>query len=353
MESIFVSVASYRDPICPKTLQSLFNQAEYPSRIYIGLVQQNKEGSDNDCTKLDDINNSWMISKNVRSIQLDYLKAKGPCYARYLASTLWQGENYYFQIDSHTKVVKKWDTKLINMIKSIQSQGLSQKPALTHYPDNIDAASDESTTTRPQICSVFKNDRGMLSYNGAESRSNISNDHFVKTRHFAAGFFFAPSAFLKDVPFDPNLDYLFVGEEILHAARLFTSGWDLFVPSESIGFHFYTREGQPKFWTDIIYSDNEAFEKVKQILHLNRYDDNVDEIIDYTYGLGKIRTLSQFYDEIGFDRESGLIIKNDCKEGGFDVDIINKLYYSRLFNKLKKLFYILIMILLITWFMVS
>ena len=47
--------------------------------------------------------------------KLYYKKAKGPTYARYWCSTLWEGEEFFLQIDSHTHFIKGWDTELINM----------------------------------------------------------------------------------------------------------------------------------------------------------------------------------------------------------------------------------------------
>ena len=40
LPSIFVSVASYRDPEAPHTIRSLFAQAESPSRVHVGVCFQ-------------------------------------------------------------------------------------------------------------------------------------------------------------------------------------------------------------------------------------------------------------------------------------------------------------------------
>jgi [Skp1-protein]-hydroxyproline N-acetylglucosaminyltransferase len=40
----------------------------------------------------------------------------------------------------------------------------------------------------------------------------------------AAGFFFVSGQFLIDVPFDPYLPWIFMGEEILLSSRAYTSG---------------------------------------------------------------------------------------------------------------------------------
>ena len=41
---------------------------------------------------------------------------------------------------------------------------------------------------------------------------------------WASGFSFSDATLLAEVPYDPRLHYLFFGEEVSMAARLFTSG---------------------------------------------------------------------------------------------------------------------------------
>ena len=109
-DTIFVSIASYRDSVCNSTVKSLLESADNKNRVFVGICQQNKDG-DEDCLL------SFEESPNLKIIRIPNTEAKGPTYARYLCSTLWDNEEYYFQIDSHTRFVKHWDTKLINMIK--------------------------------------------------------------------------------------------------------------------------------------------------------------------------------------------------------------------------------------------
>ena len=105
-DTIFVSIASYRDKVCNTTVKSLLDSADNKDRIFVGICQQNKDG-DQDCLE------SFEEYPNLKIIRLKHTEAEGPTYARYKCSTLWDGEEYYFQIDSHTKFVESWDTKLI------------------------------------------------------------------------------------------------------------------------------------------------------------------------------------------------------------------------------------------------
>ena len=60
--SIFVSVASYRDNVCFDTIKSLFGMAKYPENIFIGICQQNKE-EDYDC--IEHIEEKWKKNINM------------------------------------------------------------------------------------------------------------------------------------------------------------------------------------------------------------------------------------------------------------------------------------------------
>jgi hypothetical protein len=318
--TIFVSIASYRDNVCSTTIESLYSTAENPKNVFVGLCQQNNNNEDQDCINT----NSPVISKyikNIRKIRIPHFEAKGPTWARYLCSTLWDGEQYYFQIDSHTKFVKDWDTKCINMINMIKNSGLSQKPVLSHYPKEYssyenDKFNDNERYNVPRMCKSFFNKREMLSFMGAQIMN--SNKIPYNTPYLASGMFFCESYFLNELPYDPNLDYLFVGEEILHSIRFYTNGWDIYTPYENIIFHEYERKDKPKIWTDNpYYSDLPAFNKVKYYIGMlqenqkNNIDKHIINNID-KYGLGKVRTLEEYYNFAGIDITNKKVYTNFC-----------------------------------------
>lgn len=69
---------------------------------------------------------------------------------------------------------------------------------------------------------------------------------FMTSPFVGAGFQLSSADVLIEVPFDPKLDMLFVGEEILYSARLWTKGWDMFAPDENLVWHHYNRWVSPK-----------------------------------------------------------------------------------------------------------
>jgi hypothetical protein len=305
-DSIFVSIASYRDDVCNSTLMNLFEMAEKPEKVYVGICQQNKD-EDEDCV-------GKYNNRNVRIKRISYKEAKGPTYARYLCSELYKDEEYYFQIDSHSKFVKNWDTKLILMIEELKSKGV-KKPVLSHYPLSMDLYNSDKTEEVSRICKPFINSRDMISFMASEVID--TKGEYYLTPFAAGGMIFCESSFLKELPYDPELPYIFVGEEILHSIRFYTNGWDIYTPKENIVYHEYTRSEKPKIWTDNpYYSDMEAFNKVRYLIGLDKTDEKLTDNMKKSlkYGLGTVRTLDDYYNLCGIEIDSRKVSKNFCRE---------------------------------------
>ena len=158
----------------------------------------------------------------------------------------------------------------------------------------------------------------MLSFMGSQVMN--SNKIPYNTPYLASGMFFCEASFLDELPYDPNLDYLFVGEEILHRIRFYTNGWDIYTPYENIIFHEYERKDKPKIWTDNpYYSDLPAFNKVKYYIGMlqenekNNIDKNIINNID-KYGLGKVRNIQDYFNFAGIDIVNKKVYTNFCNE---------------------------------------
>jgi len=286
-DTIFVSVASYRDSQCSDTIKSLFEQADKPERVFVGVCEQNKSDEPKEACV------APRLPENVRRIQIPYLEAKGPTYARYLCSTLYQGETWFAQIDSHTKFVKGWDTKAIKSARACPSE----KPVLTHYPRKIEEYDSEDKSV-PVLCKSKFDGQGVVTFESVimqPPKDGVPR----KVPFVSGGFVFMPGKAVRDVLFDPSLPYLFQGEEILHSARLWTAGYDFFTPLENIVYHFYERKDHPKFWNDVQATgevQKETIRKVKRLLGLEQ-----PPLVGYAYGMGTTRSLESYWQFAGVD----------------------------------------------------
>lgn len=320
MDTIFVSIASYRDRICSHTLESLFTNARNPMNVFVGICQQN-DVEDSDCIE-DGLKNHPEFKGNVRIMRLFHYQARGPTYARFLCSTLYNNEDYFLQIDSHCKFVKDWDVILIGMINDLKANGVP-KPVLSHYTPNY---SDYQTEPNPKspistICKAWFTDSNMISLQGA---GWVQPDNLPRPNaYIAAGMFFCEGKFIKEIPFDPELDFLFIGEELLLSARFYTHGWDIFTPNKNTIFHMYTRESDPKFWENQHIDSEKASQKARYILGLDMDKSKLSPRqlhLMERYGLGKERSLDDYYRHAGIDIQKKEVLKNMCEDNQLKVD---------------------------------
>ncbi|NUP25889.1 MAG: hypothetical protein HOQ44_04200, partial [Nocardia sp.] len=134
--SIFVSVAAYRDPDCANTLRSLFATAGDPDRIRVGLCWQALPGADDEFYPVGD------RADQCTALVVDARESRGASWARARIESLWDGEDYLFQIDSHMRFTPNWDIELREMLTKCESA----KPVLTTYAHKFPEGYPETTT---------------------------------------------------------------------------------------------------------------------------------------------------------------------------------------------------------------
>jgi hypothetical protein len=154
-KTIFVSVASYCDSECGATIRDLFKHASKSLRVYVGVAWQgNMVGdfigenewrvgnSDNviaatssGCSSTSTSSSSsssqaaesegdWgtALRSNVRTAFIPSHQASGPVWARGVAFSLWRGEDYYLQIDSHMRFRPGWDRYLVWQLERVREE---------------------------------------------------------------------------------------------------------------------------------------------------------------------------------------------------------------------------------------
>lgn len=134
-ETIFVQIASYRDPQLLPTLKDMIDKADYPENLRIGIAWQHHK--DDAWDNLDKYKND----KRFRILDIEANDSKGVCWARNLVQQVYLNEKYTLQLDSHHRFVSGWDTLLIDMLKDLQIAG-SPKPLITGYIPSFNPEKD-------------------------------------------------------------------------------------------------------------------------------------------------------------------------------------------------------------------
>jgi len=244
--SIFISIAAYCDPMLAFTLHSARSQAADPSRVFIGIVEQ--ATAETRLRQQDD----WSL-EHLRWTRVDALEARGPCWARALAMALYQGEDWYLQVDSHTWFEPGWDERLVQWGRRCAEA--NPRCILTCYPNPFmmrDGHPVAQSVTNKVLAMVvrgdseFAPDHPVLMFEGVA----VETDEPVPGVHVAGGCLFAPGGIVDELPYDPHL--YFHGEEHSMSLRAYTRGWDIVhIPGMPM-YHLYTQPGsqpRPMHWS--------------------------------------------------------------------------------------------------------
>jgi hypothetical protein len=304
--TIFISMASYMDPMLFFTLNDAIGKAARPETIRFGVVNQHIEDQHAEIRALP-------FASQIRYVHVHPEDTLGVSWARNLAFSLYDGEAFLLQVDSHTLFEPQWDDKLREQHAVVRER--SSKPILTTYPyrfDIIDGkpqyaenAGQTALVLRPHPETALTPDNTVMRFQG---RHLFTTQH-VPGCHIAAGFLFCAGKFVEEVPYDPYL--YFHGEEQSLAVRAFTRGWDIFHPMLLPLYHLYKSEGTPHdshHWygdVDTRRSFRSTYLTERARLRLNRL--LAGDGLPGAYGLGTERTMEEFRTLSGIDYKSGNI----------------------------------------------
>ncbi len=312
-KKIFVSIACFMDSDVVNTVNDLFRQAKFPERVSVGvclqyapeLAKENADGVD-EFAALDTI-------ERVRVDKLHYTEARGPIYARYRCEKLLRDEDFFLQIDCHSRFFANWDEILLE--EFARCQEVSDKVVISHYPIAIPQMDDPKMLGMigkiNRIREVTSEDirmHGTLVTMPAQPAISFG---------LSAAMLFMEASVKRAIPFDPNLHYgLHAAEQFLYSARLWTHGYNFMTPTRhalateylssrdripSTVWQHYCREyakWRLKTWT-----------KVKYYLELDdiaQVDDNYRADVRESrqrLGMGRARPLVDYYHLTGLHTE--------------------------------------------------
>ena len=237
MESIFISIASYRDNELDRTIRDCMQKAAHPERLFFGIHWQH---DNHDFFE-------QIFDRRCRVIDTYYKESKGACWARHEAQKLYAGEDYVLQIDSHMRFVHGWDLICIDGIRQLQQKG-NRKVIISNLMPSYDPNDDGNLPHRYLTCKL-----GSFNPDGALQLKASIVDHPLRERFspnwsISAAFLFSIGDLYREVRIDPDL--YFEGEEISYAVRAYTYGYDIYQCHHPIVYHYYLRKPDRKHWDD-------------------------------------------------------------------------------------------------------
>lgn len=294
---IFVQIASYRDPQLILTVDDMINKAKYPDRLTFGICWQYDEDEDIEI---------FNHLPNFRIKHYHYSQSEGLGWARNITNSLYEGEKYTLQIDSHHRFVQDWDELVLEDYN--QALEISEKPIITTYctpfnPEECACKYDKTPCLMSQY--EFSSDKLLMSMpwyiQDYKDRNKV-----IKARTISGHFYFTSGEFIKEVPYDPDIYFGGYTEETTLSVRAFTKGYDFFSPYRMIMWHEYTRNYRVKHWEDHglesatkkTSGERDVYARKKTRQLFGQEDNGIDLGV---YGLGDVRTLHDYEVYGGFD----------------------------------------------------
>jgi len=306
--SIMVLIAALDERQTVATLRDIFERAKAPSRVYVGVVQQNgadtedaldglcrvlgsplvlkEEFQGRELHKRQEEDDVWGQSRytlesfarcgpagHVRIHRMDRLEAKGPAYARgrqpILLSEGGAMEDFCLQIDAHSVFAQDWDDSLISQWAATENE----YAILTTYPHNANEFKEDRKPPNmggnwemPSLCRASFVGRGIVRNLIASAVQGL--DKPILSKFWAAGQSFSRCHAERDVPNDHHSQHIFLGEEFSRAARLWTNGYDFYTPSRPALGTWYGQDIKHRgFWARNTSEQKYGEERMRTLLH--------------------------------------------------------------------------------------
>lgn len=303
---IFISIASYRDPLLWFTVNDCYKKAKNPDKLVFGIVDQ---GSHPQYRHLEKTG----FANQIRYVFINAVDARGACWARHLAQSLYQDEQYFLQIDSHSWFDKDWDDLCIGLMESNFTP--NPKKMYSCYArgfEFIDGKPTDTSGTKDLIYQRLKPGESLKESDPLLTFESdiLQSEYPVPACHIGAGFIFTVGQFCREVIYDPVL--YFNGEEQNIAVRAFTHGYDVLHPPLAPVYHFYNRAKERRHWAE----EDDEMRTVRWWDMVKRSNQRMADLFYHKkdlgiFGFGKRRTLRDYATFCGIDYENRVIVQSN------------------------------------------
>jgi hypothetical protein len=322
---IFISIASYQDPLLKATIYSAYNNAENPKDLIFGICDQSASPLDV---------SSFEFSDQFKYDHVEPVNSEGPCWARSRIQEQFNNEDYYLQIDSHMQFEINWDTYLINYLERIRAINLPshQLPIITCYPrafNVIDLKEGKFELNNNEVRTdaiSYRKDSMFIKENFSRQIGSIATQEISHGYLIAAGCLFSTGEFVKEIPYDS--DYYFYGEEISLMIRAFTRGFGIFHIQSLPIFHLYaelTNIERKLHWNEDEDTKREVKWHQREGKSINRLKKLLNNEIAGVFGLGASKSLKDYEYLSGIDLVNKKIVD---EEKAFTAKFISSLPWN-------------------------
>lgn len=236
MASIYIAIGALRDTQLSNTVYSAFDTASGDNNISIGLALMTDDEYyshyKNEFSDLD-----------VKVKQFDFQSNYGVGKGRRNSRSMYDGQDYFLQIDAHTNFEKDWDRQLVDLFSRSLEKTDNDKTALTaflgQYVQRDDLSIDivSNRTRYPVFTNQRWDDRLCISaFSDFEIRQwplGLATDEvIIPSNKLNAQFVFATQNYVESNAIPDNL--LYMEEEVIPSINLLDGGFSLAFPNTDL-----------------------------------------------------------------------------------------------------------------------
>lgn len=288
MNKIFVSIASYRDPLLFPTITSLIENESGRNEIIYGIFEQ--------CALENSlaVEHPELISNpKIRYKRIDPEYSDGAVWARSINAMQIYDESFFYQVDSHMLFDKDWDHFLILDYNRAKKLANTEKVILTSGTKNYELNEN-------QILMHTLTDDITVKFGYYQFKKNLqlrvhgpwipATEEVTPAIHAIAGNFFTISNWVKDVGYNTRL--FFDAEEQYMAISSILAGYKIYHQRKIKCYHYLN------------VVNHTSKQHIDPVVPMWRIEKNKErerkELIEYIYSLSE-EQLKEYYAITGVD----------------------------------------------------
>ncbi|WP_394159484.1 GlcNAc-transferase family protein [Galactobacter valiniphilus] len=224
---VLIKIAAYRDRDLATTVASALSAADDSRRLSFAIVQQWGPETRDQLVPVEGDGRFSVLS-------VPWQQARGIGWARARCDAMYAGQEFCLQVDAHTRFAPGWDTSLEAQWHALENP----QAVLSCYPGEyrrVDAQSVRLFPAAPhRIAIAGRTGNGEVRQDAGAAAVGGSRTYLV-----SGGFQFGPGWLCERTQHPPEL---LSEDELVQAARYFTHGVDVAVPTSVPLFHLYAKD---------------------------------------------------------------------------------------------------------------
>ncbi len=283
---IFVSIASYKDADVTNTIVDLYNKSEHSERVYVGLFLQD---TPEEISRIRGFFSGFLFKNNLKIKTIPFEDSKGCGWARnVILKELYDDEDYFMCVDSHSRFLKKWDSVYIDSYQLAPANAV-----ISAFPQSFDFSETYEQYSERTLTTIYTPNALPWTNDFHHPHcQKATTEKYEKVMSISGGNIFGDSRLAKAITLD---DYSFVHnkDQEIYSLLIYLHGLDIYAIPQNVVWHKYivedsyrdlfnpkqikyntdflsslkTKETNRtiKAWVDLIQKDCDECKKTKQL----------------------------------------------------------------------------------------